>query len=340
MKTKNFISTLCLMFITITAFGQLIEPNDYVKKLSYTEFETEFYSVDKSDLDNISLPDMAKMKERIYEREYDQFINKDQERTTIIKHISSQNIYEDWMEKPEILVVDKDAVSSYNFRGKPVNRIEHSPKYLKQADNIGTDLSPFFKEPTTEQLGELEKMGANIEHMRSGFTKITFKGIQKIYNVQLLYNETKNLNEKGEVMHSIKINYMELPGGELVIERRRESTVVELDNNIKAKHINNRLYSNYSYQDATYTDNQFEDHQVLGIESISNNSFINIRYNIFSDNNNMHVIIYNISGRIVRTETAENSGLNQISIQDLTPGIYIINIKSDGKTLNGKFIKL
>jgi len=341
MKTKHYLSTLCLTFITFSLFGQLTEVTDYEKKLSYTEFETAFYSVDEDDLDNISLMDMVKMKELMYEREFEKTINAKGERTTIIKQISSKNVYEDWMDKPEVLVIDKDAVTLYTFRGVEVKRIPHAPKYLKLAEESPNDLLPQFSIPTREDLAKMEEMGMQVEIMNNGLIKITYRGSQMIYNEKFLYNETNKLNEKGEVMHSIKINYMELPGGEMVIKRKREITVVELDNNIKATHVIDRFYSDYIYEDVTIIASADKNGgQILDIKTIANNSQIIVGYKIFTDNNSVHVTIYNISGKIVRKESVENSGQNQISIENLTPGIYIININSDGKTLNGKFIKL
>ena len=131
---------------------------------------------------------------------------------------------------------------------------------------------------------------------------------------------------------------MELPNGELVVSSNRESTVVELDNNIKAKHIINRIYSDYTYEDVnTDTDDEI---QILDVKTIANNSVLLFGYQIFTNNSDVHVSIYSISGRIVKKETIENSGQNQLSIQDLSPGVYIVSIQSAGKTRNGKFIKL
>jgi hypothetical protein len=340
MKTKYYLSTLCLAFITFSLFGQLTEVTDYEKKLSYTEFETVYYSVAKDDLDNISLPDMVKMKELMYEREFEKTINAKGEHKTIIKHLSTKNVYEEWMDEPEVIVIDKDAGTLYTFRGDQVKRIPHAPKYLKLAQKVPNDLLPQFTMPTKEDLDAMIEAGIKVEYMNNGSTKITFGGSQSIYNEKLLYNETNDLNEKGELVHSIRIHYMELPGGELVIKRKRETTVVELDNNIKAEHVFDRLYSDYVYEDITNDAADEIGVQILDIKSITNNSQIIVGYNIFTNSNNVHIIIYSISGKIVRKETLENSGHNQISIQNLTPGIYIINIQSEGKTLNGKFIKL
>jgi len=340
MKTNNYILTLCFALLTITTYSQQLEPVDYEQRLSYTEFETEYYLIDQKDIDNISLPDKVKLKELKYEREYLKFINEDAERTTIIKHISSEGVYEDWMEEPEIVYIDKDAVSIYSFKGKKINRIEHTPTYLKLAKNIGSDLLPIYNVPTREQLTEMENAGMQVEELASNFTQITFNSRQVTYNEDLLYVDVSDLNENGDVMHSVKTTYMQLPDGELVIERTRESSIVSLDNGVNAEHVFLRLFSNYRYEDIYYKSKNSVEKQILKVIANSDQSKISLNYTPFSESNVSKVTIYNINGRIVQSKNVDNSGSNEVSIQNLTPGVYIISIQSSGKSLNEKFIKL
>jgi len=340
MKTNKHILTLCLVLLTIVTYSQDLAPLDYEQRLSYTEFETEYYLVDQKDLDNISLPDKVKLKELKYEREYDKFINDNAERTTIIKHISTEGVYEDWMEEPEIVFIDKDAVSLYSFKGVEINRIEHTPTYLKLAESNGHDLLRIYNVPNREQMEKMQKAGMQIVELGNNFTQITFKSKQITYNEDLLYMEVSDLNEAGNVMHSIKSTYMQLPDGDLVIERTRESTVVELENNISAEHVFLRLYSNYRYEDVYYKTEESVEAQILKVSSNSDQSKMFISYTPFSESSVSRVDIYNISGRLVRSISVDNSGANELSIQDLDPGVYIINLQSSGKSLSEKFIKL
>lgn len=340
MKYKIYILTLCSIMLSISSFAQDLAPIDYEQRLSYTEFETEYYLVDQKDLDNISLPDKVKLKELKYEREYDKFINEDAERTTIIKHISSEGVYEDWMEEPEIVFIDKDAVSLYSFKGVEINRIEHTPTYLKLAESNGNDLLPIYNVPNREQLEKMQKAGMQIVELGNNFTQITYKSKQITFNEDLLFVDVSDLNENGDVMHSIKTTYMQLPDGELVIERTRESTVAELENNISAKHVFLRLYSNYRYEDVYHKTEESVEAQILKVSSNSDQSKMFISYTPFSESNVSRVDIYNISGRLVKSKKIDNSGANELSIQDLDPGVYIINLQSSGKSLSEKFIKL
>ena len=52
--------------------------------------------------------------------------------------------------------------------------------------------------------------------------------------------------------------------------------------------------------------------------------------------------IYNVNGSLVRTETINNSGLNQVlttNVAELNPGLYIIEVAVDGVKSASKFIK-
>lgn len=337
-KGKSLLTYGFLLLATIMN-GQGIEIPDYEQRLSYTEFETEYYVIDQKDLDNIALSDKVKLKEMKYEREFDQLMNNNEERTTIISQVASSGVYEDWMEKPEIILIDKDGVSLYSFEGKRVNKIDHAPTYLELAEKSSTDLLPTFVIPSREQLLKMQNAGMEIEQLENDFIQITFKSKQVIYNPDLLYLERNDLNENGEVMHSIKTEFMQLPSGELVFERVRESTVESLKNNIRAEHVFVRLFSDYKLEDRSKKISVNNEKNLSVISNIDQSKAI-LKYTPFSNGNSSLVTIYNTTGRVVKTIQVENSGINEVDINDLSKGVYIIHIQSGGKTVAEKFVKM
>lgn len=91
-----------------------------------------------------------------------------------------------------------------------------------------------------------------------------------------------------------------------------------------------------------------------GVSDISSNSdfmlFPNpandvLKIKLFNQSaaNEITARIFNINGSLVRTETINNSGLNQVlttNVADMEPGLYIIEVSVDGVKSASKFIKL
>lgn len=339
---KNKITILVFSFFLFSSLiqAQQLEPLDYERKLSYTEFETDYYLINQEDLDRVSLVDKVKLKEIKFEREYEKYINENDERTTIIKHISSENIYEDWMEEPEVIFIDKNAVALYTHDGEMVNRIEHAPEYLKLADNLGSDLLPSFIVPSRDDLIAMESMGFIVEELEGDYIKITISDHQLIYNEELLYLEQISLDPNGDVNHSLQVHFMQLPNGDLVHERVRESQIIDFENNVKAEHVFLKLFSNYRIEN-TYSKSQSLNTSLsLNVRTDVNQSKAILEYTPFSKESSSEISIYNISGRRVKMVHSDNSGNNEISINDLPPGIYILRIQVSGKVLSEKFVKL
>ena len=340
MNYKNYILTLCSVLLTIVTYSQDLAPLDYEQRLSYTEFETDYYLVDNKDIDQLSMIDKVKLKEIKYEREYDKFINDNAERTTIIKHISTEGIYKDWMTEVEVVLIDKDGISEYTNEGRLVNHIEHTKKYLELNKGLGKNLLPVFTIPSQEELNVLEKNGFEIMDFQNGFIQISFQNGQLTYNEELQFVEQIKKDDDGNVIHSLQSTYMKLPNGELVYERIRESYVEDFQNGIKAEHVFLRLYSNYRVESTYARKPIYGDSQVLKLKSNSDHSKITLEYEVFSTNSNVEIIIYNLNGSVVKRIHTDNSGLNEIDINDLDSGVYIIRLNTSGKTLNEKFIKL
>lgn len=339
-KQLKGLLTYGFLLIATISIGQGIEIPEYEQRLQYTEFETEYYVLNEKDLDNVALSDKVKLKELKYEREFDQLMNQEEERTTIITQVNSEGVFEDWMEEPERILIDKDGVSLYSFKGKRINRIEHAPAYLELAKNESKDLLPTFIIPSREQLMKMENAGMEIVELENNFIQITFKSKQVIYNPDLLYMEKNDLNENGDVMHSIKTEFMQLPSGELVFERVRESTVESLKNNIRAEHVFVRLFSDYKLEDRSIKKKSVQNDKHLSIISNVDQSKALLKYTPFSDGSSSTLTIYNTTGRVVKSIQIENSGINEVDINDLSKGVYIIHIQSGGKTVAEKFVKM
>jgi len=332
--------TIGLMVSISPYYGQGIEIADYEQKLSYTEFESDYYMMDQKVLPDIALSDKVKLKELKYEREFEQYINAENERTTIIKHISTENVYEDWMDEPETILIDKKGVALYSKEGKKLNRIEHTPTYLELAKNASLDLLPTFNVPSQEQLQRMSEMGIQVVELEDNFIQVTNQSIQMIFNEELLYLEKNELNEAGEVMHSMKTSFMEMPSGELVIERIRESSIVMLKNNIKAEHVSLRLFSNYRYDNRYQDENQLKKQQELTIGINQSQSLAVVEYQPFGAEKTSTISIYSTNGRLINAFQIENNGVARLQINDLSPGVYIIQIQSSGKKITEKFVKL
>ena len=52
-----------------------------------------------------------------------------------------------------------------------------------------------------------------------------------------------------------------------------------------------------------------------------------------------NIEIYDLSGKLVKTETVTAQNLQSISVSDLPEGVYIVQVKSDHKVITGKFVK-
>lgn len=339
---KKKITTQVLFFILLSsiALAQIPEPTDFEQKLSYTEFETDYYLVNEKDIENLSMLDKVKMKELKSEKEFTKYINSNDERTTIVKHVSSENTYRDWMDKPEILLIDKNGVSQLTYSGEIVSFIEHTPKYLEMSKNLGGDILPVFTIPTREQKLIMKDNGLEIIDLDEGFTLIKSQNGEMIYNEELLYLEENQLNEDGEIIRSRKVNFMQLPDGELVYQRIRESQSIELENEIIAEHVFLRLFSNYRYENI-YSKNEDvkNDHKIaLSLNSDQSSAIVN--YEPFTQSETLNFTLYSMSGRIIQSFKSDNNGRNTMDTSDLPPGIYILLLESNGKTISEKFIKL
>ena len=340
MKTHHALLISCILLITSIAYSQQIEVQDYERKLTYTEFETDYYLIDQKDLDRISLIDKVKLKEVKSEKEYEKYINENDEHNTIIRHISSSGTYENWMEEPELVLIDKDAVSLYNFKGEIINKIAHAPKYLELAKDLRSDLLPVISFPNKEDLNEMARRGVEIEDLGNSFIQFSYNNHSVIFNEDQLYVELQDLNENGEVIHSIQRNYMQLPNGKIAIERIRESTKVTLQNEIEAEHVFLRIFSSYRYENVFSQADKKVSATSLNIILNSNQTSAKIKYTPFSKQNYSDMNIYNVSGRLMKSFKSDHSGSTELDISDLSPGVYILRLQSSEKTLSEKFIKL
>ena len=154
--------------------AQDLAPLEFEQKLSYTEFEIDYYLINQDELNRISLADKVKLKELKSEKEYDAFINGNNDRTTIITHISSEGTYEEWMEEPEVVLIDKDGVGLHSYDGKMIKRIEHSPHYLDMAKNLGSDLLPIFTIPTRDEKLQMQEAGFDVVELDNNTISIRF----------------------------------------------------------------------------------------------------------------------------------------------------------------------
>jgi hypothetical protein len=187
----------------------------------------------------------------------------------------------------------------------------------------------------------MESVGMQIESLEDNFTKITFKSKQVIYNEELHYIEKNDLNEIGEIMHSMKTEYMQMLSGDFVISRVRESTVVELENEIRAEHVFLRLFSNYRYEHGDFEDAiPLREAAQLTVTTNMGQTNAIIEYEPFGESRASTITIYNTSGRVVKAMQVENNGRNTINVNDLAPGVYIFRIESSGKSVSEKFIKM
>jgi hypothetical protein len=332
--------TFGLLLCVVTVSSQGLQVPDYEEKLTYTEFETDYYVLDQKDLDKVSLADKVKFKEIKYEREYEKYLNDLNHRTTIIRHISSENIYEDWMIEPEIVLIDKDGVALLSSDGRELNRIEHTPVYLKMLPEHENGLFPRYEVPNAQQLRQMKEAGFEVVDLGDGFIQITNQSVQNIFNEEKLYIERNKLNQDGEVMYSLKTEFMRLPDGALVIQKIRESKVVTLNNNIRAEHVYLRLYSNYEFEDKNVIVSSETSKEELNIHLNSDHSQVVLDYEPLSKNVTSYYTIYSTNGRLMKAYSIENSGINQIDISDLIPGVYIIRVQNGDKTIAKKFIKM
>jgi len=332
--------TFGLVYSVAAVFSQDFEIPDYEEKLSYTEFETDYYILDQKDIDNVSLPDKVKFKELKYEREYEKYLDVNNERTTLIKHISTENVYEDWMSEPEMVLIDKYGVALLTKEGKELNRIEHAPEYLKMVPEQENGLLPNYAIPGPKELQQMKAAGYKIEYLAEGFIKITNQSVQIVFNDDLKYIERNQLSKDGEVMYSLKTEFMQLPNGELVFERIRESNTVFLDNNIRAEHVFLRLFSDYSYENTSRIETIEDKNNWMSIQTNNGQTTAIVKYKPFENDKTAVITIYTTNGRIIKSYAVENSGENQLNISELTQGIYIMRIQSEGKSIAEKFIKM
>jgi hypothetical protein len=340
MKTYHNFLTFCLILIGTVVFSQEFEPQDYAQKLSYTEFETDYYLIDQKDLERVSQIDKVKLKEIKWERDFEKYINEEEERTTIIKHISNEGSLEDWMEEPQVVLIDKDGISHYSHRGEKLNRINHAPKYLELAKNTGSDLLPIYPFPGKDQIEKMKKAGLNVEELNNNFIEISFPYQDILYNENQLFVEISDKNEKGEIMHSTQRSYIQLANGEFVLERIRESRIEMFENDVKAEHVFLRIFTNYRYENSYAQFSGQEIDQSMKISLNADGSKAKVEYQPFSTKNRSELMIFNVSGHVLKSLHSDHSGTVQIDLSDLSPGVYIMRIQSDGRTLSEKFVKL
>ena len=88
------------------------------------------------------------------------------------------NVYEDWMDEPEIILIDKDGVALYSNEGKQLNRIEHTPTYLDLAKYASDDLLPTFVVPIANQIRKMIEHGIQVVEMEDNFIQITNQSVR------------------------------------------------------------------------------------------------------------------------------------------------------------------
>ncbi len=340
MKTNNYILLLCSVMLTISSFAQDLAPTDYEQRLSYTEFETDYYLVPKDELDHLSKIDKVKLKELKSELQYDKYINSRNEQTTIISLLSTEGIYQDWMQQPENIIIDKSGVSTYANGGELITNMPHSGTYNKLTEEV-YDFNPLFVNLSIPNQNQLDQIGslpeATVTILFDGSIEILTPMRKIIYNEEYLYMIEFQYDENNLETWSKYTYYLRLPSGEVVYDRIRESNSEEFLNGITVKKIKTRVFSNYTLSYGRQKSASSTDINII----ISNNqSEITLEYDKFGQNNSASVYIYSTRGNLVKRIKTDNSGRVSLHVGELNSGIYIVRVEVSGQSLSQKFIKL
>ena len=324
-------------FILHDASAQAYVPVDYEQKKEYIEFEIDYYLVDQKDIASLNDKDKTRLKEMRTEKFVEHFINDENELTSIIRINDHQHAFADWMEGPEVIVIDKNGLMNYDKNGQKVRGVAHTPVYLDMLGDFQNDLSLDISFPDQQDLDQLHAMGFEIEDLGNGFIEIKRGQRSVIFNPDENFVQENLFHSNGDPLRQMQKHYMQLPNGEMTLERSKEITHLRLSSGVHAQHIILKLFSD-QHLEQVYNRETLREEDRLKVIMNADQSLLKAGSEAF-DQTLITAYIYNMNGRLVKEEQLQNGGDRWMNINDLPSGIYILKMSAEGKSLSSKFVK-
>ena len=336
MRSISLLLMGCLLSVYVT--GQEYIPIDYEQKKEYIEFEIDYYLVAQEDLNKLNDKDKTRLKKIQTEKFVRQYLNADQELTSIIQINEQKNAFADWMESPEVILIDKNGISNYDKRGEKIRHVEHTPTYKEKLSDFQNDLSSEIIFPNREQLQFYRSKGFSVEYQQNGFIEIKRGQRSLIYKKSDGFIQENFFYEDGSPLREMKKHYMELPSGEKMLERSKETVYLELSSGVKAKHVKLKLYSDQSFENV-YRRTEIKESEKLEVVTSTDQNKLRVLKHAF-ESKNTTALIFNMNGRLVLQERVNSNEISQLDISDLPSGVYILKVTAEGQSQTSKFVKL
>ena len=199
------------------------------------------------------------------------------------------------------------------------------------------DLSLDIAFPSDRDLDQLHAMGFEIEHLGNGFTEIKRGQRSVIFNADEKFVQENFFHSNGDPLRQMQKHYMQLPNGEMTLERSKEITHLRLSSGVPAQHIILKLFSD-QYLEQVYNKETLKEEDRLKVVMNADQSLLKTGSEAFGQTM-INAYIYNMNGRLVKEEQLQNGGDTWMNINDLPSGIYILKVSAEGKNLSSKFVK-
>lgn len=322
---------LCMQSLT----GQITVPVSYQLKHSYQSVNEEFYLV----ADTISLSPAERIEANhdfeIYQTE--RYLGEDGEKTTMMSLLGfSQN--ESWISKPYYFLTNLDGIRAYDQNQNLIQESPGSDFYHEKQAYIGNSFFPDFPILTEERREELQQAGISIT---GSSTQPKLKYGNRLINYDQAAKKIiiKELDDQQKIIATTEIGYTTLSGGENVMSYLKEIQSVTLSAGTCATRISVKTFSKHQVEygsrkmpksesaisSLNVSPNPVQEELTLSIDGIQEEQGI--------------LRIFNSSGRQVFTQNTTIRSINQISVSDLKPGIYLLYLQTGKISDTIKFIK-
>ncbi len=325
--------------------SSLVEP-DYNSKHSYTEEMKTFYIVE--DVFSVAELDKLKLIPKSQTKRYDKYLNEDNEITTIVHFLDSENIYQDWMTVPHKIIVDAEGVTSFSAENIVISAAPHGDEYPNSQN--GVEKSLFVTLPAAlneDQISSIEDQGFNVNAYTNGTATISKDGIE-IHSNPTEKSTEKVISKDGALIYSEKRFYQTLSSGEHVLEKKITRNYLTLYNGVCAEKVTVKTNSEHEVNIKAEEKSASPETKSNPSESISFQIFpvpvgdlLTISAKADSSPRSWFTIsIFDTSGRSVFTEQEQNPFPYNISTNQLPGGTYIIKIEGKKASWTERFIKL
>lgn len=340
-----------LLFLILSCTLLQAQGNALKYRINYVQNVNTSYQV--YDTSNISLADFIKIrpstiKDSLIEEVY---TNSDM-KTTIFHKLNTER--EAWTTPVVKTVIDKSTVKMYGAGNALLFNQKHGQNYLQNYNALKTrikqdndDIIPSFTYYTNALKNKLIDSGYTYTQEAQGYKKFT-KG-----DVELLFNNAKFSNQitiyhNGEIFYINKRVFRTNSGGQLVLDYK---ITKEWDNRFNDKCVLKTTitdYPSYSiyYAAGKYAGESAQEGLITNGDDLTlfpNPVGDQLSVSYFSDifpSEKIAYEIFDVNGiKMLAYDEVSNTGELQISLDELSAGLYLLRMNGNAASVSRTFIK-